>query len=157
MNEKPQENQDFVNPIDADKVTETPSTLTYAHHRGSVAIKPEDRGKIKSKALSSMYQQTDLQLTQIYKQMELLVEQTRKLQARKEISERIYHAEMGFEPLVGMTYYLYLRKSGKYLLSIVAPEEWGGKLPFEKHVATVRLLADHTWDIIAGGLEEEAE
>ena len=50
--------EEFINPIDPDKITETPSTLPYAHHSGSALIKPEDRGKIKGRALSAMDHQT---------------------------------------------------------------------------------------------------
>ena len=142
--------EEFENPIDKDNVTDIPSLLPYAHHRGSVAIKPEDKGKIKSKALAAMYEQTDMQMSQLYKQMELLVEQAKKLKNRKEISEIIYNAALGFDPLIGHTYHLYQRKNGQYLLSIVAPNEWGRSIPFERFCATVRLLAAHTWDILEG-------
>ena len=53
------------NPIDKDKITETPGTLPYAHTIGGVVIRPEDIGKVKSNALSAMFKQTDSQLDQI--------------------------------------------------------------------------------------------
>jgi hypothetical protein len=31
------------------------------------------------------------------------------------------------------------------MLSLVSPKEWGPSMPFKKFVATVKLLADHTW------------
>jgi hypothetical protein len=31
---------------------------------------------------------------------------------------------------------------------MVSPQEWGRKKPFERFVAKIRLLADHTWEII---------
>lgn len=139
---------DFINPIDKDKITETPSILPYAHTRGGVVIKPEDMGKIKSKALQAMGQQTDRQMGQLYQQMELLVEQAKKLQERKIISEKIYAAQIGFEPIIGQNYYLYRKKDASYVLSMVSPEEWGARMPFEKFSAKVTLLADHTWDVI---------
>jgi hypothetical protein len=139
---------DFINPIDKDKITETPNTLPYAHTRGGVVIKPEDMGKTKSKALQAMSQQTERQMGQLYQQMELLVEQAKKLQERKIISEKIYTAQIGFEPIIGHNYYLYQKKDGSYLLSMVSPEEWGARMPFEKFSAMVTLLADHTWDVI---------
>ena len=63
------------------------------------------------------------------------------------ISERIYEAEMGIDPIIGRTYYLYVRDSGKNLMSMVSPAEWGPRIPF-KYIATIKLLADHTWDIL---------
>lgn len=140
--------KDFINPIDKDKITETPHTLPYAHTRGGVVIQPEDMGKTKSKALLAMKQQTDRQMGQLYQQMELLVEQAKKLQERKVISEKIYNAQIGFEPIIGQDYYLYQKKDGSYVLSIISPEEWGARMPFERYSAMVTLLADHTWDVV---------
>lgn len=137
---------EFINPIDEDKVAENPGLLPYAHTVGSALIKPVDRGKIKGRAVSAMYEQTDRQLDQIRKQVELLAQQAKAIHDRVEISEKIYLAEMSFEPLVGHTYHLYLRKNGKHVLSMVGPEEWGRSKPME-FVATARLLADHTWEV----------
>ena len=97
----------FQNPIDKDKITETPSTLEYGHHLGSAIVKPEDQGKVKGRALSAMEHQTDMQLDQIYQQMQLLANQAKKLNDRKHISEYIYQAEMKFEPLINHIYHLY--------------------------------------------------
>lgn len=140
--------EDFQNPIDPDKVTETPGTLPYAHHTGSALVKPEDQGKLKSRSLNAMEHQTDMQLQQIYEQMNLLAEQAKRLQDRKEISEQIYMAEMRFEPLINHVYFLYLRDNGTRLLSLIAPEQWSRNKPGYTFVAEVRLLADHTWDIL---------
>ncbi|MBL7932472.1 MAG: DUF2452 domain-containing protein, partial [Bacteroidia bacterium] len=60
------------NPIDKDKVAENPGLLPYAHTVGSIVVKPEDRGQIKSRALSAMYEQTDAMLKQIQAQVETL-------------------------------------------------------------------------------------
>ena len=96
----------FFNPIDDDKITEKPNLLPYPHNVGGVVIKPTKEGKLKSKALSAMQQQTETQLNQIYKQIELLAQQAKDIQKRIEISKWIYNAEMGFEPLISETYYL---------------------------------------------------
>lgn len=140
--------EEFQNPIDKDKITETPGSLPYAHHTGSAIVKPEDQGKLKGRALSAMEHQTDMQLHQIYEHMQILAEQAKKLQARKTISERIYGAEMRFEPLINHVYFLYEKDSGDQLLSLIAPEQWGRSGKHFTFVAEVRLLADHTWDIL---------
>lgn len=141
----------FINPIDKDKITENPHTLEYAHHSGSALIKPEDQGKLKGRALSAMEHQTDMQLGQIYEQMQLLADQAKRLTDRKQISEWIYTAEMRFEPLINHVYHLYQKPNKTHLLSLIAPDQWGrSKRDFE-FVATVRLLADHTWDILEKG------
>ncbi len=141
-------NKEFINPIDKDKITENPHSLEYAHHAGSALIKPEDQGKIKGRALSAMEHQTDMQLSQIYEQMQLLADQAKKLQDRKNISEFIYTAEMRFEPLINHTYHLYQKENGNYLLSLIGPNQWGRSGAAFTWIATVNLLADHTWDIL---------
>lgn len=143
-----EEKNEFVNPIDPDKVAENPHSLEYAHHSGSALIKPEDQGKIKGRALNAMEHQTDMQLNQIYEQMQLLAEQAKKLNARKQISEFIYQAEMRFEPLINHVYHLYQRENGKFLLSLIAPNQWGRAGEKFTFMATIKLLADHTWDIL---------
>ncbi len=140
--------KDFVNPIDEKNVTASPHNLPYAHTVGGAVIKPIDRGKVTGLAVAAMYEQTDMQLAQIRKQVELLASQAQEIQKRVEISERIYKVGMNFKPLISHVYHLYTRPDGSEFLSMVAPEEWGrsSKAAFQ---ATVKLLADHTWDIIA--------
>lgn len=138
----------FENPIDPDKITETPHSLEYGHNVGSALVKPEDEGKLKGRALSAMEHQTDMQLDQIYQQMQLLADQAKKLNDRKHISEFIYSAEMRFEPLINHIYHLYEKEDKAFLLSLIGPNQWGRSKKSFTFVATVRLLADHTWDII---------
>ncbi len=140
--------EEFVNPIDPDKITENPHSLEYPHHAGSALVKPEDQGRIKGNALAAMEHQTDMQLSQIYQQMQLLADQAKKLNDRKTISEIIYRAEMRFEPLINHVYHLYEKDDRSYLLSLIAPDQWGRSKKTFEFVATVRLLADHTWDIL---------
>ena len=110
-------------------------------------MRPEDKGQLTGRAVSALREQTDLQLSQLYKQIQLLAEQATAIRHRVDVSERIYSAQMNFEPIVGHTYYFYTRKNGQDVLSMIAPTEWGRKFPFERCLATVRLLADHTWDV----------
>lgn len=130
-----------------DKEDLPPGTLPYAHTIGSAIIRPEDKGKIAAEALSAMRQQTAMQLNQIYEQMELLAQQAKTIRSRIEIAEMIYNADIGFHPLIDQVYHLYQRKDGRYLLSMIAPEEWRQPLPFQRFVASVRLLADYTWHL----------
>lgn len=146
-------NEEFQNPIDPDKITENPSSLEYPHHAGSALVKPEDKGKIKGRALAAMEHQTDMQLDQIYQQMQLLAEQAKKLNLRKDVSELIYQAEMRFEPLINHIYHLYKKEDSTYLLSLIAPDQWGRSKKSFEYLATVRLLADHTWDVLEGKLD----
>ncbi|MBS9525152.1 DUF2452 domain-containing protein [Litoribacter ruber] len=137
-----------------EKTTDSPGTLDHAHHTGSAVIKPEDKGKITGRALSAMETQTDMQMAQIYQQMQLLADQAKALQARKEISHRIYQASMSFEPLINHHYFLYEKQNDGDFLSMVAPEEWGRKNN-ATFLAEVKLLADHTWEIIRKGAKNK--
>ena len=131
-----------------EKTTENPGVLPYAHHAGSAIIKPEDKGKITGRAVAAMHSQTDMQMSQIYQQMQLLADQAKKIQARIEVSERIYQASIAFEPLINHHYFLYQKSDGTDFMSMIAPEEWGRKKDFAQFIAEIRLLADHTWDIL---------
>jgi hypothetical protein len=126
------------------------SVLPYASSVGSVAIRPTEAGVIKHKALLAMEQQTDMQLDQIRQQIELLARQAQELRKRKELSLMIYEAKLNFQPVIGQTYYMYEKKDGTHLLSLVSPREWGGSGPFRQFVSALKLLADHTWVEVEG-------
>lgn len=147
MSEQKKTKEAFVNPIDKDKIAENPHLLPYAHTVGGAVIKPMDKGKVKGQAVSAMYEQTDMQLDQIRQQVELLVAQANKVQERIKMSEMMYQAEMNFKPLMGHVYHLYKKEDGKCLLSMIGPNEWGKKKPFE-FLYTAKLLSDHTWEIV---------
>jgi hypothetical protein len=137
------------------KVAENPGLLPYAHHVGSPAIKPEDPGRAKGKSLLAMYQQTDNQLAQVYKQVELMLAQAQAIQNRRIISERIYAAQMPSEPVIGQTYYLYRRDERTDVVSLVAPNEWGRSFKFQAFIASIQLMADRTWQVVEEGEEIE--
>ena len=137
--------EDFINPIDKDHITENPGTLPYAHTRGGAVIKTTKESVIKSRALNAMEEQTEMQLEQIRQQIELLAKQANEIRERKELSIAIYTAKMSFTPLIGNSYFLYLKEDESYLLSMIGPEEWGRKIPYKEFISKVKLLADHTW------------
>jgi len=145
----------FINPIDIDKVAENPGLLPYAHEIGSAVIRPEDMGKVKGRSMSAMYEQSQLQLSQIREQIELLARQAQNIKNRIVISNQIYDSKYSFEPLVSHTYYLYQKEEEQRVLSMVGPNEWGRNPPF-LYLATVKLLADHTWDVLHQNEEIDA-
>ncbi len=130
-----------------EKIAQNPGLMEYAHTVGGAVIRPDDMGKIKGRSLVAMRQQTDIQMAQLYKQMQLLAEQAKHIGQRVEISERIYSAQMSFEPIIGETYYLYEKADGGDALSLIGPREWGRKKPYELFIAKVNMLADHTWEV----------
>jgi hypothetical protein len=121
------------------------SVLPYSASVAGAVIKANEEGIIKHKALTAMEEQTNMQLNQIRKQIELLALQAQEIQKRRELSMMIYNARLSFKPNIGQTYYLYEKNDGANLLSLVGPKEWGPSGPFKKFIAAVKLLADHTW------------
>lgn len=121
------------------------SVLPYSSSAAGVAVRPTKEGVIKHKALSAMEEQTNMQLNQIKEQIELLARQAQEIRKRKELSMLIYDAKLNFKPQIGQTYHLYEKKDNTHILSLVAPQEWGGNGPFKQFVSSVQLLADHTW------------
>lgn len=136
-----------------EKISDMPGLIAFPHTVGGAVIHPEDAGKLKGRALSAMREQTSRQMKQLYRQAQMLADQAREIQKRAELSERIYTSQMSFEPLIGHVYYLYERKEGSDLLSMVGPDEWGRSQPFKHFLAKVKLLSDHTWEI----LEQEGD
>ncbi|HEX6915914.1 MAG TPA: DUF2452 domain-containing protein, partial [Chitinophagaceae bacterium] len=121
------------------------SVLPYSASVAGAVIRANEEGVIKHKALTAMEEQTNMQLDQIRRQIELLALQAQEIQKRKELSMMIYEARLSFKPNIGQVYYLYEKHDESYTLSLVAPSEWGRSAPFKRFVAAVQLLADHTW------------
>jgi hypothetical protein len=36
---------------------------------------------------------------------------------------------------------------------MISPEEWGKNIPYKKYLAKIKLLSDHTWDVLEKGKE----
>jgi hypothetical protein len=122
------------------------SVLPYAASVSGALIRPTEEGMIRHKTLTAMEEQTNMQLAQIRKQIELLAMQAQEIQKRKELSLLIYSAKLSFSPVIGQLYYMYEKSDGTHLLSLVSSTEWGGGAgPYKRFVAAVKLLADHTW------------
>jgi hypothetical protein len=121
------------------------SVMPYSTSVSGAVIKPTEEGVIRHKALSAMEEQTNMQLDQIRKQIELLALQAQEIQMRKELSMIIYNAKLSFTPVIGNLYYLYEKHDETHFVSMVSPKEWGGSGPFKNFIAQVKLLADHTW------------
>ena len=152
------------NKIDLDKIdlekmeemtTDQPGLIAFPHSVGGAVIKPEDQGKMKGRSVSAMRQQTERQMQQLYEQAQTLARQAQAIQHRVEVSERIYTAQMNFEPIIAHTYYLYERSDGTDVLSMVSPLEWGKRVPFETYLAKVTLLSDHTWEVEPAASDEK--
>jgi len=122
------------------------SVLPYSASVSGAVIKPTREGVIRHKALQAMEEQTNMQLEQIRKQVELLALQAQEIQKRKELSLLIYQARLNFSPVIGQLYYVYEKDDGSHILSLLSPKDWGSSAgPFKRFVSGAKLLADHTW------------
>ncbi len=121
------------------------SVLPYSASVSGAIVKPNEAGHIRHTALKAMEEQTNMQLMQIRQQIELLALQAQEIQKRKELSMLIYSAQLRFQPVIGQVYHLYENQDGSHYISMIGPKEWGRKPAFKSYVATVQLLADHTW------------
>lgn len=122
------------------------SVLPYAASASGALVKPTEEGVIKHKALSAMEEQTNMQLDQIRRQIELLALQAQEIQKRKELSMIIYNAKLSLSPVIGSIYYLYQKNDDTHFVSMIGPKQWGGKgEAYKNFIAQVKLLADHTW------------
>lgn len=115
---------------------------------GSVPIAPEDKNKIKANAVAAMHHYAQQEMDLLRKQADLIMQQVREIEDRLKVSEQIYQADMRFTPVVGQVYHLY-EKENHYSISLIGPEEWGSRKAPMKFLATVRLLADHSWQILS--------
>lgn len=138
-----------------EKTVDLPGLLEYAHSVGGFSVVPTEQGVIKGKAMQAMSEQTQMHLDQIFEQMQLLAKQAKQLKDRAQVSAMIYEADISFQPVIGHTYYVYEKKNGRTVLSMVSPEEWGKSSPFKAFINEVKLLADHTWQIV--NAEDETE
>jgi hypothetical protein len=98
--------------------------------------------------MMAMQDQTQREMAQLYEQMHVLAKQAKEIKKRVEVSEKIYNSQMNFEPVINHIYYLYEKEDNSMILSMIGPQEWGKELPFHKYLAAVKLLSDHTWEVL---------
>lgn len=89
-----------------------------------------------------------MQLAQIYDQMQLLAEQAKKNKwAQKDF--RVYLHCRNSLWTVYKSYIPFIpKRNWCFSLSLVGPKQWGKSGANLEFVGTVKLLADHTWDIL---------
>lgn len=114
---------------------------------GSPVIKAEDRNQIKANAVEAMHHYANQEIAMLKKQADLIMEQVREIENRLKVSEKIYQSDMRFTPVIGQIYHLY-ENGDHFKLSLIGPGEWGRSKTIGKYLASVRLLGDHSWDLV---------
>lgn len=125
-----------------------PGLMEYPHNVGGVAIQPTQEGAIKAQALSAMQEQTRATMSMLAEFMQLAMKHATKVKDRVDVSLEVYRAKINFKPIIGKNYFLYLRENGEEFLSLIAKDEWGASGKKLTLQAEVRLLSDHTWELI---------
>lgn len=125
-----------------------PELLEFAYQKGTFSVVPSKEGTTRGRALLATKGQTQIQLDMLLEQMRLIAQQARDIKARVALSQKIYRAQMNFEPDVGNRYHLYLKQDGSTILSLISPAEWGQGPKQQSWLAEVELAADHTWKVI---------
>lgn len=125
----------IINPIDKDKVTETPGILPYAHHVGSLPINPENMDGFKKRGIDNVNRE-------ILDRLKHLKDEYDKIMEEINWNEKVYKSKIMFQPLVGEVYYLYESNKGETFLSIISPEEW--KQP--NYIGSFKLNSELKWE-----------
>jgi hypothetical protein len=136
-------NNDFESYSGEQSLSPIPLTLS------SPVIRPEDRNQIKANAVEAMHYYAEQEIALLKKQADVIMQQVREIENRMRISEQIYSSDIRYQPVVNQVYHLY-EKGEHYTLSLIGPDEWGKKAPY-KYVASVKLLGDHSWQVIKTG------
>jgi hypothetical protein len=115
----------------------------------SPVIKLIDKNKVVANAVEAMHMQAQQQIDMLRMQAELIMQQVKAIEDRLKISALVYKADMRFKPVMGQVYHLYEKNiAGQFLVSMIAPNEWGRSKNFKRHISTIRLLSDSTWDVL---------
>jgi hypothetical protein len=101
----------------------------------------------KEASLVVMEHHANRQIESLQEQANVLVKQAQEIQDRVKLAHLVSRAQYSFKPIMLKEYYLY-ELSGKYTLTLIAPEEWSGGIPYGECVAVVRQLGDSTWEEI---------
>jgi len=73
-----------------------------------------------------------------------LVREYEQLVKEYQINKLLYESSIGFTPIIGVTYYLYIKRNGISFLSIISPSEafWEG------YVGTFKMNTQYAWEEI---------
>jgi len=90
--------------------------LPYATNASAPKITSNDLTSWKNSNISKANHQIKTEYEKLKSAYDKLIEQY-------EYNALIYNAEFNFEPIVGQTYHLYIKKNEQTFLSIISPEE----------------------------------
>jgi hypothetical protein len=109
------------------------SILPYGTNVSAPVIKLDDVGAFKERGVNKVQKTFGAKYKELVDEYNNLVDEVK-------LNEMIYNSDYSFEPVIGEIYHLYVRKNGKYFLSLISPKEWN-----MEHITTVRLNSEHKW------------
>lgn len=109
------------------------SILPYGTNVSAPVIKLDDVGAFKERGVNRVQKTFGAKYKELVDEYNNLVDEVK-------LNEMIYNSDYSFEPVIGEIYHLYIRKNGKYFLSLISPKEWN-----MEHITTVRLNSEHKW------------
>jgi hypothetical protein len=116
----------------------------YPTHRLSGSISLVDTAQQIEAASERIASQTNAQLQLIAAQMQQLKAQAEAILEKAQADVLLHHAECSLQKIPGKVYHLYERADTSRFLSLLSPEDYGGRPP-HSHRGGFRLELDHSW------------
>ena len=107
--------------------------LPYGTNISAPTIVIDDINTFKERGVNKVQKTFSTKYKELVDEYNFLVDEVK-------LNNLIYNSNYSFEPVIGEIYYLYLRQTGTYFLSLISPQEW-----YMKHVVSVRLNSEHKW------------
>ena len=114
--------------------------LPYGSDLSAPSIKLENVGAWKQSGITKINSYFDTRFQAIKKEYESMIEEYKW-------NEIVYRAEYNFEPVMGQTYYLYVKDSNLFL-SMISPKEWKNPPDF---MGAFKLGSSHKWELVETG------
>ncbi|VDN10419.1 unnamed protein product [Dibothriocephalus latus] len=96
-------------------------------------------------ACDAMNATTNTKLREVVEQMLVLKERAIKILQDAKLNTELHSAACNLVKKPGKLYYFYEKpRTGEKILSLISPEEWGGRCPYS-FFGAYRLQADQTW------------
>ena len=118
-----EENQEYISKL-----------LPYATSNSSPVISIPNVDAFKKKGVDKVSKQFQAELTDLQNKIKSFVTLAADTQ-------QVYSAKFKFEPIVGESYHLYVKKKGENFLSLIAPSNWN-----KEHLGTFRLNGEYKWE-----------
>lgn len=133
-NFKQKERPDLV-AFDEESQSYNSSRLPYGTNIGAPRIQPTGISVWKNTSIHSFNHSFNNKIERLKDNYESLIEEYR-------INERLYNAQMNFEPIIGQVYHLYTRdRNEDCFLSLIPPESWK-----KEHLGSFKLNHEKIWE-----------